>query len=71
MPKFDLISVGEEMMNSATGKRAQMAQEYPGYIEQLKEGQAGRLQAAEGETINAIRPRLGTTARLEVSTSEC
>ena len=64
MPKFDLIPVEEAMMKSATGKRAQMAQEYLGYIEQLKEGQAGRLQAAEGETVGAVRRRLGTAAKL-------
>ena len=64
MPKFDLISVEEAMMKSATGKRAQMAREYLGYVEQLKEGQAGRLQAAEGETVGAVRRRLGTAAKL-------
>ena len=64
MPRFDLIPLGEAMLKSATGKRAQITQEYLGYIEQLKEGQAGRLQVAEGETIGAIRRRLGTAAKL-------
>ena len=64
MPKFDLIPVEEAIAKSATGKRAQMAREYLGYVEQLGEGQAGRLQAAEGETIGAVRRRLGTAAKL-------
>ena len=65
MPKFDLIPVEKAMMKSATGKRAQMAREYLGYVEQLgEEGQAGRLQAAEGETVGAVRRRLGTAAKL-------
>jgi len=64
MPKFDLIPVEEARMKSATGKRARMAQQYLGYVEQLKEGQAGRLQAAEGETDGAVRRRLGAAAKL-------
>ena len=64
MPQFDLVSLQEAMMKSATGKRAQITREYLGYIEQLKEGQAGRLKVAEGETIGAIRRRLGVAAKL-------
>ncbi len=64
MPKFALIPIEEAMMKSATGKRAQRAQEYLGYVEQLGEGQAGRLQAAEGESVGAVRRRLGAAAKL-------
>ncbi len=63
MPKFELVSVDEALMKSATGKRAQIAREYAGYIEQLKPGQAGRLRASEGETLSAIRRRLGAASK--------
>ena len=35
-----------------------------GYIDRLEEGQAGKLQASEGETTQAIRRRLGAAAKL-------
>ena len=50
MPTFELVSIVEATLKTATGKRAQIAKEYVGYIEQLREGHAGRLQASEGET---------------------
>ncbi len=50
-------------MKTASGKRAQIVAEYVRYIEQLEEGEAGRLQAAEGEPITTIRRRLGAAAR--------
>jgi hypothetical protein len=64
MPSFELVSLQEALMKAASGKRAQITREYLGYIEQLREGQAGRLQAGEGETIGAIRRRLGVAAKL-------
>jgi hypothetical protein len=64
MPTFDLVSVEEAMMKAATGKRAEINREYLGYIEQLRTGRAGRLQASEGETVGAIRRRLGSAAKL-------
>lgn len=63
MPKFELVSVEEAMMKSATGKRAEVIREYLGYIQQLKEGQAGKLQPAEGEKVAAVRRRLGIAAK--------
>ncbi len=48
MPKFELVSAEEAMMKSATGKRSRITKEYLGYIQRLKEGQAGKLQPAEG-----------------------
>jgi hypothetical protein len=63
MPKFELVSVEEAMMKSATGKRAQVVKEYLSYIQQLKEGQAGKLQPAEGEKVAAVRRRLGIAAK--------
>ncbi len=51
MPKSDLVPLGEAKMKTASGKRAQIIEEYVRYIEQLGDGEAGRLQAAEGEPI--------------------
>lgn len=63
MPTFELVSIGEVMTKFATGRRAQTLKEYLGYIEQLKAGQAGRLQASEGESVAAVRRRLGAAAK--------
>ena len=65
MPKFELIPLAEAKLSSATGKRAEVIREYVGYIEQLQEGQAGKLQITEGEeTGAAVRRRLGAAAKL-------
>ena len=63
MPKFDRVPLGEARMKTASGKRAQIIAEYVRYIEQLGDGEAGRLQAAEGETIATVRRRVGAAAR--------
>ncbi len=63
MPKFELVSVEEAMTRSATGKRAEVIREYLGYIQELKEGEAGKLQPGEGEKVTAVRRRLGIAAR--------
>jgi len=63
MPTFDQVSLQEAMLKTA-GKRAQTTQEYLGYIEQLTEGQAGRLQPGEGESMATVRRRLGVAAKL-------
>ena len=64
MPKFDVVPLEEVRVRSASeGKRAQMLQEYRGYIDQLTKGQAGRLVASAGETTATVRRRLGDAAR--------
>ncbi len=64
MPKFDKVPIEEVRVTSASaGKRAQILQEYRGYIDQLKSGQAGRLVAGAGETTATVRRRLGDAAR--------
>ena len=65
MPTFQLLSQREALARTVTGKRAQVLQEYVGYIEQLKPGQAGTLRASEGETLSAVRRRLGAAAKLQ------
>ena len=64
MPTFDQVSLQEAMLKTATGKTAQITQEYLGYIERLPEGQAGRLQVGEGESVATVRRRLGVAAKL-------
>ncbi len=63
MPKFDRVPLGEARMKTASGKRAQIIAEYVRHIDQLEEGEAGRLQATEGEPITTVRRRLGAAAR--------
>ena len=63
MPIFDRVPLGEAKVKTASGKRAQIIAEYVRYIEQLRDGEAGRLQAAEGEPITTVRRRLGAAAR--------
>ncbi len=64
MPTFNQVPLQEAMLKTATGKTAQINQEYLGYIEQLPEDQAGRLQPDEGESVATIRRRLGVAAKL-------
>ena len=64
MPTFDQVPLQEAMLKTATGKAAQINQEYLRYIEQLAEGQAGRLQPGEGETVATVRRRLGVAVKL-------
>ncbi len=63
MPKFDLVSLQEAMSVTATGKRAQITQEYVGFINRLGAGEAGKLEASPNETVTAIRRRLGSAAK--------
>ncbi len=64
MPKFDIVPIEKVSAKSASeGKRAQVLQEYRGYIDQLRGGEAGRLVASAGETTATVRRRLGDAAR--------
>lgn len=64
MPTFEIVSQPDAELKTATEKRAKILSEYLGFIEQLKTGQAGRLAASEGETIGAVRRRIGAAAKL-------
>ena len=68
MPKLDIVPIEEAKVKTASesasgGKRAQILQEYRGYIDQLKKGQAGRLVVDAGETTATVRRRIGAAAR--------
>ena len=60
MPTFTLVprSEAEERAN------ARLIQEYASYIEQLKEGWAGKLAPGEGETPLTIRRHLAKAAQI-------
>ena len=62
MPTFGLVSIGEARARTATGKRAELLQEYVGYVQSVAPGEAGMLEAGEGETTQAIRRRLTAAA---------
>ncbi len=65
MPKFEIVSKDEAMKRTAfTGKRGEIMSLYLFFIEELKEGQAGRLRPSENETAQAIRRRLGAAAKV-------
>ena len=63
MPTFALLTIPEAQARSATGKGAQLLQEYMDYLQRVPAGQAGQLQAGRGETTNAVRRRLGKAAK--------
>ena len=68
MPKLDVIRIEEAKVkttseSASVRKRAQILEEYRGYIDQLKSGEAGRLVASAGETTATVRRRLGAAAR--------
>ena len=64
MPRFEVVSMQEAVMRSATGVRAQMAKQYLEYIEKLGENQAGKLQVNPDERPGTIRRRLNYAAKL-------
>ncbi len=68
MPRFDIVPIEEARGKTASEsasvrKRAQILQEYLGYIDQLTKGQAGRLVASAGETTATVRRRIGAASR--------
>ena len=63
MAKFQKISQTKAEMDSATGKRAEIMNEYLGYLNQLKDGEAGKLEVSEeSESPTALRRRIGKAA---------
>ena len=64
MPTFEIVPLNDAMLKSATGPRARITAEYLAYINELEKGRAGRLQLGEGETVAAVRRRLGVAAKI-------
>ena len=68
MPQFESVSLQEALAKTARpSKRTEVIQEYVAYISQLRSGKAGRIRAGDGETIGAIRRRLGEAAKLSAA----
>jgi hypothetical protein len=63
MPEFETISVEEAKLMAATGRRGKTLQEYAHYIQQLSEGQAGKLHLLEQENPTSIRKGLVLAAQ--------
>ena len=65
MPQYESVPLQEALSKTARpSKRAEIIQDYVGYISQLRSGKAGKLQAGYGDTIGSIRRRLGEAAKL-------
>ena len=64
MPRFEIIPAGDVPQPKPTGRRAEILNEYTGYIEQIGRRGAGKLTPLEGETTQAVRRRLGAAAKL-------
>ena len=62
---MDVVPLREAQLElSLSGKRGALMREYIGYINQLEDGQAGKLTPDDGETTAAIRRRLSKAAGL-------
>ena len=65
MPKFEIVSREDAVKRTThTGKRGEIIALYLFFIDQLKDGKAGKLKPSENETIQAIRRRLGAAAKI-------
>ncbi len=64
MPSFEVLPVEQAQINSASGKRARLLQEYIQYIEQVPDGHAGKLEPGEDESTSAVRRRLSSAAKV-------
>jgi hypothetical protein len=64
MPNFEIVSMQEARLKTASGRQRQFLDQYAGYIQQLPEGQAGKLQATEDEKISTVRRRLTAAATM-------
>jgi len=64
MVKFEVMSQTKAELDSATGRRAEIMVEYLGYLNQLKEGEAGVLTVSgSDESPTALRRRIGKAAQ--------
>jgi hypothetical protein len=63
MPEFTTVSVQEAHMRTVPGRQGTFMNEYADYIQQLPQGQAGRLKIGEDEKQTTIRRRLSVAAK--------
>ncbi len=64
MPHFQQVPLQEAMQQGIPSKRQQLLQGYIAYIEQLENGNAGRLVPSDGETPMVVRRRLTAASKL-------
>jgi hypothetical protein len=63
MPEFTSVSVQEAKLRTLPGRLGKFINEYADYIQQLPQGQAGKLSIGEDEKHTAIRRRLTTAVK--------
>ena len=64
MPSFTTMPIDEAKPQPVTSVRDLLLKQYQSFIDQLGPRQAGRLTPEAGETVRAVRVRLGAAARL-------
>jgi hypothetical protein len=62
MPEFTTVSVTEAKLQTLSGRQKTFMHEYANYIQQLPNGQAGRLRIGESEKHATVRRRLVVAA---------
>jgi hypothetical protein len=62
MPDFTTVSVQEAQMRTILGRQGKFINEYADYIQQVPQGQAGKLRIGEEEKHPTVRRRLVSAA---------
>jgi hypothetical protein len=63
MPEFTTVSVQEAQLRTIPGRQGTLMNEYVDYIQQVPQGQAGKLTVGEDETRTTVRRRLAAAAK--------
>jgi hypothetical protein len=63
MPEFTTVSVKEAQMRTIPGRQGNFINEYADYIQQVPQGQAGKLRIGEEEKHPTVRHRLVVAAK--------
>ena len=64
MPEFTTVSVQEAQIRTIPGRQGTFINEYTDYIQQLPQGQAGKLRIGEDEKHTTVRRCLVTAAKV-------
>jgi hypothetical protein len=63
MPEFTTVSVQEAQIRTIPGRQGKFINEYADYIQQVPQGQAGKLSLGENENHAAVRRHLVSAAQ--------
>ena len=63
MPEFTTVSVQEAQIRTIPGRQGKFINEYADYIQQIPQGQAGKLRIGEDEKQTTVRRRLVSAAK--------